>query len=233
MEMPFPSSVRPAPAQRRILAVNPNGNPEVSQLVSDTATSVLRSTTAFQVLHPEDSPRSIETLADRGLAEPLALRLLAQNPDYDAYVMACFDNIAIETGRRFLRAPIVSAAEAALSIARLFAPRIAIVTTVETMVPGIQALVRSLGAEDICTVRAAGIGVADAASGGDEVDKKLDAAIDAARNLDGADAIILGSGGLTGRADELAARHGIPVIDSIEAALSLAELAANLNTPRN
>ena len=216
-------------ARRRILVINPNGNPAVSQLVSERASAVLRPSTGFQVLHPEGSPLSIETRADRGMAEPLALDLLTRHPAYDAYVMACFDDIAIDRGRQFLSAPIVCAAEAALSVARLFAPRIAIVTTVETMVPGIRALVASLGAAEICTVRAAGIGVASAAAGGDEIARKLDTTIEDARNFDGAGAIILGSGGLTGRAEALSARHGLPVIDSIEAALAMAELAAGLN----
>lgn len=215
-------------ARRRILVVNPNGNPAVTRLVADTARGVLNPSTAVRVLHPEGSPRSIETRADRCVAEPLALDLLARHRGYDAYVMACFDDIAVTSGRRFLDAPIVCAAEAALSVARLFAARIAIVTTVETMVPGIRTLVKALGAESICTVRAAGIGVASAAAGGAEIARKLDATIEDARNFDGAGAIILGSGGLTGRAGALSSRHGLPVIDSIEAALAMAELAAHL-----
>ncbi len=217
-------------ALRRILVVNPNGNPEVTRLVSDAATGVLDRATSARVLHPEGSPRSIETRADRAVAEPLAIDLLSRHPGYDAYVMACFDDIAVSGGRRFLEAPIVCAAEAAISVARLFAPRIAIVTTVDTMVPGIRALVAALGAGDICTVRAAGIGVASAAAGGAEISRKLDATIQDARNFDGAGAIILGSGGLPGRARALSARHGIPVIDSIEAALTMAEVAARLRT---
>lgn len=228
---PAPCPENPA-SSRRILVVNPNGNPEVTRLVADTASTVLSPSIAVRVLHPEGSPRSIETRADRGVAEPLALDLLARNPGYDAYVMACFDDIAIERGRQFLGAPIVCAAEAAISVARMFAPRFTIVTTVETMVPGIRSLIASLGAERICTVRAAGIGVASAAAGGTDIERKLDATVEQARNLDGAGAIILGSGGLTGRASELSARHGIPVIDSIQAALAMADLAAQLKPER-
>lgn len=221
-------SAAPQTAERRILVVNPNSNPEVTRIVSDAASGVLADTTSALVLHPEGSPRSIESRADREVAEPLAIDLLARHPGYDAYVMACFDDIAVSGGRRFVGAPIVCAAEAAIALARLFAPRITIVTTVETMVPGIRALVEGLGAGGICAVRAAGIGVASAAAGGDEIDRRLDATIEDARNFDGAGAIILGSGGLTGRAAALSARHGIPVIDSIQAALSMAEVAARL-----
>ncbi|WP_146585339.1 aspartate/glutamate racemase family protein [Puniceibacterium confluentis] len=217
-------------ARRRILVVNPNGNPEVTRLVSDMATRLLDPKTAVRVVYTEDSPRSIETPADRNKAEPLALELLAQHPGYDAYVMACFDDIAISDAREFLDVPILCAAEAAISLARFFAPRFSIVTTVETMAPGIRTLVRSLGADKICTVRAAGIGVATAAAGGAEVEAKLDAAIELARREDGAEAIILGSGGLTGRAETLSARHGLPVIGGIEASIVMAEVLANLRT---
>lgn len=213
---------------RRLLVVNPNGNAEVTRLVAATARETLSPMTAATVLNPAASPLSIETHGDRLIAEPLAIDILAANPGFDAYVMACFDDIAIEGARRFLGAPIVCAAEAAISTARLFAPRFTIVTTVESMVPGIKVLVKSLGAEEICTVRAAGVGVASAASGGADIDRRLDDCIRDARNFDGAGAIVLGSGGLVGRAAKLTERHGLPVIDSIVAALAFGELAARL-----
>jgi len=219
----------PRPAEqtdRRLLILNPNGNPEVTQLVSGIADRVLGPGVTARVINPEDSPHSIQTLADRRRAEPLVVDLLAQNPGFDAYVMACFDDIAVHSGRSFLGAPVVCAVEASISVARLFAPRITIVTTVDSMVPGIRTLVESLGAAKSCTVRAAGIGVASAAAGGDEIDRRLDSTIADARNFDGAGAVILGSGGLAGRAEALSARHGLPVIDSIEAAISLGALAA-------
>ena len=218
------------PALRRILVVNPNGNPDVTARVQRTANGVIGNGCIAVAVNPADSPRSIETPEDRRNAEPEAIKLLSQSPGFDAYVMACFDDIAIKEGRRILTAPIVNTVEASVSFARTLAKRFAIVTTVDTMVPGIRALVAALGAGDICTVRAAGIGVASAAAGGAEISRKLDATIQDARNFDGAGAIILGSGGLTGRARALSARHGIPVIDSIEAALTMAEVAARLRT---
>ncbi|RNF33255.1 aspartate/glutamate racemase family protein [Paracoccus methylarcula] len=205
-----PQETAAAVAGHRLLIVNPNGNPEVTRLVERSARRVIGPGTSVRAVHPADSPLSIETPDDRDLAEPLAIALLRRNPGYDAYVMGCFDDIAVAGGRGALDAPIVCAAEAAISLARLFAPRFAIVTTVQTMVPGILSLVASQGVADRCSVRAAGIGVARAAAGGDETEARLDATIRAAREIDGAGAIILGSGGLTGRAAGLSARHGLP-----------------------
>lgn len=212
----------------RLLLVNPNSNPAVTALAAAAAGRVLGRGAVAEAVEPDGAPLSIETLDQRRRAEPLAIDLLARHMGYDAYAMACFDDIALAAGRRFLGRPIVGSAEAALAIARCFAPRVAIVTTVETMVPGIRALLREMGAEGWCSVRAAGVGVADAAGGGDAIAARLDAAIALARDIDGAGAIILGSGGLAGRAPDLARRHGLPVIDSVEAAVGMAELAARL-----
>ena len=106
------------------------------------------------------------------------------------------------------------------------AQRFSIVTTVEEMVPGIQALLVRLGASSQCSVRAAGVGVAAAAAGDPEALRRLDATIALAREQDGAQAIILGSGGLTGHAARLSRRHAVPVIDGIEAAIREAAFRA-------
>ncbi|MCW1934582.1 aspartate/glutamate racemase family protein [Pararhodobacter zhoushanensis] len=213
---------------RRLLIVNPNGNPEVTARTQACADRILGPGCNGFAVQPAGSPHAIETPADRALAEPLALALLAQHPGYDAYVMACFDDIAIAPARAFLKAPILDAVEASVAAARSLAQRFSIVTTVEAMVPGIEALVARLGAASQCSVRAAGIGVAAAAAGEPEALRRLDATIVRARDQDGAQAIILGSGGLTGHAARLSQRHGLPVIDGIEAAIRRAEAASRI-----
>lgn len=204
----------------RILIVNPNSNPAVNILMEGLAERVLPSGVTARVIQPGASPPAIQTLADRRVAEPMAIDLLARHEGYDAYVMACFDDIALVQARRFLRVPVVGAVEASVAMARLIAGRFSVVTTVETAVPGILAVLEGLGALNQCSVRAAGVGVTEAAGSGG--DARIDAAIETARNIDGAGAIILGSAGLSGRARTLSIRHGVPVIDAMEAALLLA-----------
>jgi allantoin racemase len=212
-------------AVRRLLVINPNSNPAVTALIRAAARRALSPGTIAEVINPAASPLSIETPAHRARAEPLAIDLLRGNPGYDGYVMACFDDIALEAGRRFLRAPVVGAVEASLSLARTMAERFAIVTTVETAIPGIRALLGRYGAADICEVLAAGIGVADAAGPGGEADRRVAACVRRARE-NGATTIILGSAGLNGRGPRLRAEFGLPVIDSIEAGLQVGEIAA-------
>lgn len=211
---------------RRLLIVNPNGNPEVTARVQECADRILRPDCRGFVIHPMGSPLSIETPADRALAEPLAVALLSLHRDYDGYVMACFDDIAVTPARQFLTAPVIDAVEASIAAARAVAERFTIVTTVDAMVPGIQGLIDHLAATAQCTVRAAGIGVAAAAAGDPEALALLDDAIARAKEEEGAQAIILGSGGLTGQAPRLSRKHGLPVIDCIEAAVMMADTAS-------
>lgn len=223
--MPAAPGPEAAPG-RRLLLINPNGNPAVTELIRAAARRVLSPETVSKAINPAASPLSIETPRHRAEAEPLAIDLLRANPGYDAYLIACFDDIALDVGRRALRVPVIGAFEASLAIARTIARRFAIVTTAETAVPGIEVLLRRHGAEGICEVIAAGVGVAEAAGSSDGVGTRVAASARRARE-NGATAIILGSAGLSGRAFELEAEVGLPVIDSIEAVLRIGELAAN------
>jgi allantoin racemase len=209
--------------QWRLLIVNPNSNPAVTALIKASVLKVLSASCQADVIHIPDSPFAIESRQDRDIAEPLVIAALREHEGYDAYVMACFDDIAVTQARRFIDVPIVDAVTASVNMARKHGSRFAIVTTVQAMVPGIQALLADLGVADACTVLAANIRVAEAAAGGAETLRRLDETIARAKDEFGATAIILGSGGLTGHSDRLTRYHDMPVIDCIEAAVATAE----------
>lgn len=209
--------------QQRILIVNPNSNPAVTAQIKASALKVLSSYCQADVLHIPNSPFAIESRQDRDIAEPFVIAALRENAGYDAYVMACFDDIGAAQARQFIDVPVIDAVTASVTMARNHGARFAIVTTVQAMVPGIQALLADLGAADACTVIAANVGVAEAAAGGAETLRRLDEAIARAKDEFGAKAVILGSGGLTGHADRLTGFHDLPVIDCIEAAVATAE----------
>lgn len=211
-------------AQRRLLIVNPNSNPTVTAHIRTSAQKVLGPHCTADVIQVHDGPFAIESRQDRAEAEPSVIALLRNNLGYDAYVMACFDDIAVEEARSFIDVPVVDAVTASIAMARKQGSRFAIVTTVEAMVPGIQTLLETLGVDDECTVVAADIGVAEAAAGEANTLMRLDETIARARDAFKAKAIILGSAGLTGLAARLAQNHGLPVIDCIEAAVETAEM---------
>ncbi len=215
---------------RRLLVINPNTNPAVSARVKAESDKIVDNDTQVTVINPASGPWSIETPAHRREAVPLVISLVqaSLHEHYDACALACFDDIGLFESRRIAGVPVVGPCEAGIAAARSVAERFTIVTTVHAAVPGIQALIKRYGVSDICTVRAAGIGVADAAAGSDATSARIAQSIKEAIQLDGAEAILLGSGGLTGQSLPLAQMFGLPVIDGVMAAVKMAEGLAGL-----
>ncbi|UTW12302.1 aspartate/glutamate racemase family protein [Marinobacterium rhizophilum] len=219
-------SIRPI----RILIINPNTNPAVTQQMKQAASAVASSGTEVVAVNPVEGPFSIESRDDRDRAEVQLLTLVAeqQHQGFDAYVLACFDDIALDNLRALTGAPVVGMFEAGVAAARTLASRFSIVTTVHAAVPTIEALLGQYGASGICRVRAAGIGVAAAAGSGQEAERKIAEAIRDSVEQDAAQAILLGSGGLTGRAAALEQAFSLPVIDGVVAAVKMAEGVAHM-----
>jgi allantoin racemase len=208
----------------RLLVINPNTNDLVTAKIRIAAEAAVAAGTRLAVCNPRYGPFAIEDATTRAEAEPHVIRLIRdQAAGHDGVVLACFDDIALDQARGITDRPVIGAVEAALVAARALAPRFSVVTTVEAAVPTIAALLDRYGYAGVCTVRAAGVGVAEAASGDRAAGRKISAAIADAIRLDGAGAVILGSGGLTGRADEFAAEASVPVVDAIVAAIRMAE----------
>ena len=95
-------------------------------------------------------------------------------------------------------------------------------------------VVRALGLEHRCTVRAVDVPVADVVDGSTHL---LDAFADAGRpaiDTDQAEAIVLGCAGLADLVGPLTDALGVPVIDGVAAGVSIAEglVAMGLTTSR-
>jgi allantoin racemase len=134
-------------------------------------------------------------------------------------VLACFDDLALQAARQMVAVPVIGCCQAGIEAAHAVSPALAIVTTVGAAVPGIDRMMKRYGAGDRATVRAAGIGVDDAARAQPQTQTRLRQTIAQAIAEDGAEVILLASGGLTGQADRIGAEAGVPVIDAVEAAL--------------
>jgi allantoin racemase len=216
---------------RRILVINPNTNPAVTERVRAAAARLATADVRIDVVNPAQGPFSIEGPAERDEAERHVLALIRERraERHDAYVLACFDDLALDEARALVSVPVVGTCESGIAAARAVSPRFAIVTTVHAAVPGIRELMRRFDAGDQASVRAAGIGVAEAADADADARRRIAQAVREAVVEDGAQAILLASGGLTGQADAVAREAGLPVIDGVVAAI---ERAVALVTPR-
>jgi len=214
-----------AVAEPRLLVINPNSNATVTARIRQAAEDVVARQTRVTVVNPVDGPYSIEMPDDRVQAVPRIMELIRDGAveGYDAYVLACFDDMALTEARALVDVPVVGAFEAGIAAIRTVAARFSIVTTVHSAVPGILDLLNDYGAAGLCTVRAAGIGVAAAAGEEEFAEKKITQCIRAAIEEDGADAILLGSGALAGRAASYRRVFPVPVVDPVVAAVKMAE----------
>ncbi len=229
--MNLPMTAQEAPARLlRLLVINPNTNPAVTRHVQRVAEELVGPDTRVTVVNPQEGPFSIETAADKAAALPRALDLIRRHRavGYHALAFACFEDLGLAEARAVAGMPVVGACEAGIAAARTVASRFSIVTTVAAAVPTIKNMVHGLGAGSFCGVVAAGIGVAAAAGAAALADARIAAAIRLAIEEQGAQAIILGSGGLTGRAAGLQRQFGLPVIDGVAAAIKMAEAVAAL-----
>ena len=206
----------------RLLILNPNTNPEVTERVRQVAEPFAAAHLRIEVCNPSRGPLSIENPEQRAEAEREVLALLhsMQQPMPDAIVFACFDDLALHEARAITGRPVVGVCEAGIAAARAMSPRFAIVTTVHAAVPGIRVMMQRYNAGSQASVHAAGIGVAAAARGGAEAMDAISEVSRYAMREHGAEAILLASGGLAALAPSLASSLGIPVVDGVRAAIA-------------
>lgn len=218
MTLPAPQAGR---RPRRLLVINPNTNGAVTAQIRAAALAAAPPGTGIEVVNPPHGPFAIETSRDRAEAVPNVVSLIEarRKEGFDGYVLACFDDIGVEEARKLVPVPVVSMFGAGVARGLETGGRFAIITTVESAVAGIERLAAAYGVAHLCTVRAAGVGVAETAARTPLAETRLAASIERAIAEDGAAAIVLGSGALTGRADALANRFGIPFIDGLTAAI--------------
>lgn len=217
------SEPQATPVAEKLLVINPNTNSRITERIRDGAAQLACREVVVDVCNPQAGPLSIETGADRAAAEPRVIEIVRQAclGDTRGFVLACFDDIGQAEARHLASGPVINACEAGIIAARCLTERFAIVTTVESAVARIETLAERYAAGSGCTVRAAGIGVADAASGAGA--ERLHAVIAKALERDGAKAIVLGSGGLAGQAERLSRHFGVTVIDGVNAAISICQ----------
>jgi len=218
-----PKDIYPASfaAPVRVLIINPNTNPAVTERVRIATLRFNRPGLIFDVEQPQSGPFSIETPQDRAQAQSEVLALI-RNKDtskYAAIMTACFDDLALKEARRISRAPVFGTCELCVKIIRRITPKFSIVTTVQQAVSGIEQLVRLHGGGDAFTTYAAGIGVEEAAAAQPQTIDRVVATAASAVQLNGAEAILLASGGLTGYVPLLTGRLDVPIIDGVEAAI--------------
>ncbi len=223
-------------SDRRIMIVNPNTTASMTEAVVAAAREVAAPGTELVGATASRGMASIESHVDEawGSLGVLDQVLIGERNGIDAYVIACFGDTGVPGAREAARGPVVGMTEAAIFSAALIAHRFSIVTMPRRTMEQSDRVVRAVGLGHRCTVRAVDEPVAGVAHGSTHLLDVFAAQGRRAIEEDTAEAIILGCAGLTDLVAPLQAALGIPVIDGVLAAVTMAEglLAQGLTTSR-
>lgn len=222
----------------RIAILNPNTTESMTRTVVESAARSAHPDTELVAVTPRTGVPSVETHIDEvyGALSVLAEveRLEADTARPDAYVIACFGDTGLPAARERARGPVVGMTEAALMTATLLAHRFTIITMPRRTMAQSDAVVRSLGLEHRCTVRAVDEPVSTAGDGSLHL---LDLFVEEAHQAlaeDDAEAIILGCAGLAELVEPMRRILSLPIIEGVSAGVALAEglVAQGLTTSR-
>lgn len=211
--------------------VNPDTTASMTRTIAAAARKAVRADTRIRAVEPEFGPPSIEGAYDDAFAVPGLLVRIAEGDaeGADAHVIACFDDTGLDAARALATAPVVGIGEAAFHMASFLAHRFSVVTTLGRSIPVIENNLLRYGLDRRCArVRACEVPVLALEDPASDARARIGAEIADALRQDGADAIVLGCAGMADLAASLAQEFGVPVVDGVAAAVTLAEALATL-----
>ena len=215
----------------KILVANPNTSTGVTdrlvaagKLVASPGTDLL----------PMTAPRGvpyIATRAEAAIGSAVMLEMLAEKRGtFDAAICAAFGDPGLGGARELFDFPIVGMAEAAMLMACTLGRKFAIVSFAKALEPWFAEIVDWHGMSGRC----AAIQMLDSAftNINDVAEEKEQLLVDLANRVvthNGADVVILAGAPLAGLATKLRERVPVPLVDGIQAAVTMAEGLVRLN----
>ena len=126
----------------RIKIINPNTTLEMTQTIDLAGQAIARDGTEIVTVSPEFGPASIESHYDEYLCAPGLIDEIrkGENENFDAYIIACFGDPALDACREITVKPVIGIAEAAMITASIISAQFSIVS----LIPRTKAVTREL-----------------------------------------------------------------------------------------
>jgi Asp/Glu/hydantoin racemase len=217
----------------RILLINPNTTPAVTDLVADHVRRIAGEGATFVPVTGRFGARYIASRAAVAIAGHAALDALAEHvAGCDAVYLACFGDPGLAALREISPVPVVGMADAACRAACAAGGRFSIVTGGALWGPILVEFVAAIGlSHRLAGVRTIAPTGGDIARDPDAALSQLAAAGTACARDDGADVVILGGAALAGLAVRIQPRVPVPVLCSVEAGTRAVLAAAAAGQP--
>lgn len=219
---------------KRILVINPNTTASLTDRIV-AAAAAMAPDIEFVGVTGRFGARYIASRATYAIAGHAALDAWANaHGPFDAVILACFGDPALDALRELSSTPVVSMADASIHVAMQISRRFSIVTGGERW----QSMLWDFAAAQGVTERIASIRTVSRTGGA--IAAEPEAALPALREAcmrcidqDSAEAVILGGAGLVGLRTLIQPNVHVPLIDSLEAAVAMAVAMTLLPAPYN
>lgn len=214
----------------RILVVNVNTTESMTASIGAAARAVASAGTEIVPLTPFFGPPSVEgNLESHISAVAVCDRVSRYGEPYDAVVLAGYGEHGREALQEMCAVPVVDITEAAAHTAMLLGHSYSVVTTLDRAVPLIHDRLLTAGLLERCaSIRACDVPVLDLESDPERAAAAIVAEARTAVETDRAESIVLGCGGMAGLTERVSGELGVPVVDGVAAAVTLAETLVRL-----
>jgi len=213
----------------RILVVNPNTSHGMTQKIGAAAQRVASAGTEIIAISSPSGPVSIEGYYDEAMSLAGLLQAVRNAKDFDAVVIACFDDTGLDALRCLTDKPVLGIGEAGYRMASMLCNKFSVVTTLARSVPALEHNILRYGLERHCQrVRSSEVAVLELEDANPAALKKIEDEIALAIRDDRAEAIVLGCAGMTDLAESLSQRFALPVLDGLACAVGLCESMVRL-----
>ena len=210
----------------RILVANVNTTESMTESIAAQARAVAAPGTEIVGITPRFGADSCEGNFESYLAAIAVMDAVTSYPEpFDAVVQAGYGEHGREGLQELLDVPVVDITEAAASTAMFLGHKYSVVTTLDRAVPLIEDRLKLAGLDARCaSVRASGMAVLELE---EEPERAVEAIIERGAcwpsRQDKAEVIVLGCGGMAGLDEQIRQRAGVPVVDGVASAVTIAE----------
>jgi allantoin racemase len=208
----------------RLLIINPNSNASVTQGLRD-ALELLEGAQGLDIdcVELADGPFGIETDEDRRSVVPLLVReISSQQADYDVFIIACYCDPGLTECRAVSGKPVLGINESAAVLSASLGAKFGVLALGPESIERHIAYVREIGMQVYhAGERPLNITVDESANDPNTLQK----IIETGRELideDGAETLVLGCAGMARHRQAAEEALGVPVIDPVLAAATLA-----------
>ncbi|WP_455930704.1 aspartate/glutamate racemase family protein [Pseudomonas fluorescens] len=214
----------------RILVVNVNTTESITETIAQQARAVASPGTEIVGLTPLFGAESVEGNFESYLAAIAVMdRVMAYDQPFDAVIQAGYGEHGREGLQELLNVPVVDITEAAASTAMFLGHAYSVVTTLDRTVPLIEDRLKLAGLYQRCaSVRASGMAVLELEENPLAAMQAIVREAELAIRDDKAEVICLGCGGMAGLDEQIRKRTGVPVVDGVTAAVTIAESLVRL-----